>query len=158
MNWIAYLKTGKSKNVVIIDWRNKLGNLRKERYMDAVSELAESVFNFHDKFEVPELDRIHDSNNKELVLETLRRRLSFLMEEVGEHSRALNRIELPNAVEEIVDVAYVALGTILVLGEQGDNSCHDVSSKNNSKNADDYVVNPISGKLVRKDKNQWKCW
>ena len=131
-----------------------MGNLRKERYMDAVSELAESVFDFHDKFEVPELDRIHDSNNKELVLETLRRRLSFLMEEVGEHSRALNRIELPNAVEEIVDVAYVALGTILVLGEQGDNSCHDVSSKNNSKNADDYVVNPISGKLVRRNKNQ----
>ena len=86
--------------------------LRKEKYVGAISELAESVFNFHDKFEVPELDRIHDSNNKELVLETLRRRLSFLMEEVGEHSRALNRIELPNAVEEIVDVAYVALGTI----------------------------------------------
>jgi|TARA_B100001750_G_scaffold244205_1_gene261041 NTP pyrophosphatase (non-canonical NTP hydrolase) len=137
-----------------LDEGKTLVKLRKEKYVGAISELAESVFNFHDKFEVPELDRIHDSNNKELVLETLRRRLSFLMEEVGEHSRALNRIELPNAVEEIVDVAYVALGTILVLGEQGDNACHDVSSKNNSKNAGDYVVNPISGKLVRRNKNQ----
>ena len=130
-----------------------LGNLRKEQYVGAVSELAESVFDFHDKFEVHELDAIYDSGNKEFVLETLRRRLSFLMEEVGEHSRALNRIELANAVEEIVDVAYVALGTILVLGKQGDNACHDVSSKNNSKNAGDYVVNPISGKLVRRGKN-----
>ncbi len=129
-------------------------NLRRERYVGAVSKLAESVFDFHDKFQVPELDTIYDSDNKELVLETLRRRLSFLTEEVGEHSRALNRIELPNAVEEIVDVAYVALGTILVLGEQGDNACHDVSSKNNSKNAGDYVVNPISGKLVRRGKTQ----
>ena len=138
----------------LLNGSNKLENLRRERYVGAVSKLAESVFDFHDKFQVPELDTIYDSDNKELVLETLRRRLSFLMEEVGEHSRALNRIELPNAVEEIVDVAYVALGTILVLGEQGDNACHDVSSKNNSKNAGDYVVNPISGKLVRRGKNQ----
>ena len=68
-----------------MDEGKTLVKLRKEKYVDAISELAESVFNFHDKFEVPELDRIHDSNNKELVLETLRRRLSFLMEEVGEH-------------------------------------------------------------------------
>jgi len=130
-----------------------LENLRKEIYVGAVSKLAESVFDFHDKFQVPELDDIHDPNNKEFVLETLRRRLSFLIEEVGEHSRALNRIELSNAIEEIVDVAYVALGTILVLGEQGNNACNEVSKKNNSKNAGDYVVNSISGKLVRRDKN-----
>ena len=82
-------------------------NLRKEQYVGAISELAASVFDFHDKFQVPELDDIHDSNNKEFVLETLRRRLSFLIEEVGEHSRALNRIELSNAIEEIVDVEEI---------------------------------------------------
>ena len=47
---------------------NKLENLRKEIYVGAVSKLAESVFDFHDKFQVPELDDIHDSNNKEFVL------------------------------------------------------------------------------------------
>ena len=52
-------------------------NLRKEIYVGAVSKLAESVFDFHDKFEVHELDRIYHSGNKEFVLETLRRRLSF---------------------------------------------------------------------------------
>ena len=38
-----------------------------------------------------------------------------------------------DAVSEAVDIAYVALGTVLVLGIEGRAACYSISDKNDAK-------------------------
>ena len=52
-------------------------------------------------------------------LETLRARLPYLVEEIGEHSKALNNDDLDDALPELADVAFVAAGSVLTMGRSG---------------------------------------
>ena len=109
--------------------------------------MAESVYDFHQRFGVPPVGPGSSPNES---LAKLRERLPLLMEEIGEHAGELNRGNLDDAIIEMADVAFIVLGTLLVLDEAGKGASNSVSQKNNSKTADTHIRVDTSGKLVRR--------
>ena len=119
----------------------------REEFVSAVSRLAESVHDFHTRFNIPILNAKMPENE---VFPRLCTRLAFLMEETGEHARELNQGALDRAADEMADVAFVAMGTLLEMAALGAGACHDVANKNDKKTLDTHMVEPSSGKLVRR--------
>ena len=113
-------------------------------FVGAVSRLGDSVYSFHERFGVPTVG----DEDADGVMEALRRRLALLSEEVGEHARELNRGNVEDAVSEAVDIAYVALGTVLALGNAGRDACHAVSDKNDAKTLATHGSRDSTGKVV----------
>ncbi len=127
------------------------GPIARDEFVAALSEMAGSVYDFHQRFDVPRVDRpAAEEGTSADGLAALRSRLAFLIEETGEHARELNRGELGDASKEIADVAFVAMGTLLVLDEMGVDACRAVAGKNNAKTVETHAVDATSGKLVRR--------
>ena len=101
----------------------------REGFVEGIRAISESVYSFHDRFGIGSVD----TSSQDEVLEAMRQRLVLLSEETGEHARAINRAEIDNAILEAVDIAYIALGTILRLGPAGVRACHEVARKNDAK-------------------------
>ena len=119
----------------------------REDFVSAVSRLAESVYDFHSRFDIPTINaKVSESE----VFPRLCTRLAFLMEETGEHARELNQGALDRAADEMADVAFVAMGTLLEMNALGASACHDVANKNDNKTLRTHIVEPSSGKLVRR--------
>ena len=110
--------------------------IRKENFMDIIISLAESVYDFHERFDMKEVDL----ENKSDVHEEMHRKIGLQIEELGEFSRALNKGDYDNMCEEIIDNLYVALGTALILGHTGSLYISDVIYKNNRKTPDNYIA------------------
>ena len=127
------------------------GPIARDEFVAALSEMAGSVYDFHQRFDVPRIGRPPAEEVPSADgLAALRSRLAFLIEETGEHAKELNRGELGNASKEMADVAFVAMGTLLVLDEMGVDACRTVAGKNNAKTVETHDVNATSGKLVRR--------
>ena len=122
-------------------------SVSREEFVSAVSRLAESVYDFHTRFDIPTINAKFSEND---VFPRLCTRLAFLMEETGEHARELNQGALGRAADEMADVAFVAMGTLLEMASLGADACHDVANKNDNKTLDTHMVEPSSGKLVRR--------
>ena len=125
--------------------------LSKEEFVSAVSRLAESVYDFHARFDI---QNINANSSLEDPFPRLCTRLAFLMEETGEHARELNQGVLDRAADEMADVAFVAMGTLLEMDSIGATACHDVAIKNDKKTLQTHMVEPSSGKLVRRTPSQ----
>lgn len=121
--------------------------IERGKFLRGIAELAESVYSFHSRFEIGCID-ISDSD---LALDILRQRLALLDEEVGEHARELNRGDLDKAIDEAVDIAYIALGTVLRLGLEGYDACLQVSRKNDAKSASTHGKRGGTGKVVARE-------
>jgi NTP pyrophosphatase (non-canonical NTP hydrolase) len=118
--------------------------IERNDFVGAVSRLGDSVYSFHDRFGIPTVD----SSDRDDTLETLRRRLALLSEEVGEHARELNRANVEDATSEAIDIAYVALGTVLTLGQAGRDACYAISDKNDAKTLSTHGNRGSTGKVV----------
>ena len=118
--------------------------IERSDFVDAVSRLGDSVYSFHERFGLPTV--AHEG--EDVILEALRRRLALLSEEVGEHARELNKGNVVDAVSEAVDIAYVALGTVLVLGIEGRAACYSISDKNDAKTLATHGNRGATGKVV----------
>lgn len=105
-------------------------------YNQAVRELAQSIEDFHDRFQVTDNDLSH--------------RFIILREEVREHLADIEAGYLDPALEEIADVAYVALGTLHLHGEHGLTALKQVAYKNDSKTWDTHYINEETGKITRR--------
>ena len=113
----------------------------KEQFVEAITRLAESVYEFHERFGVGGIDFSADD-----TFDTLRRRLSILVEE---HARALNKGDLDQAGGEAADVAFVALGTLLWFEAKGCFAALAVARKNDQKTPEDYEEG-ASGKVAER--------
>ena len=120
---------------------------KRDEFVAAVAEMAGSVFDFHQRFDVPSFGQLSQDPDG---LSVLRSRLAFLVEETGEHAKELNRGKLGDASVEMADVAFVAMGTLLVLDDLGEVALRSVSAKNNAKTPKTHHVDETSGKLVRR--------
>ena len=121
--------------------------IEREKFHEGIAELAESVYSFHGRFEIGCVD----TSNSDVALDILRQRLALLDEEVGEHARELNRGNVDKAIGEAVDIAYIALGTVLRLGFEGYDACIEVSRKNDAKIASTHGKRGGTGKVVARE-------
>lgn len=121
--------------------------LSREEFVSAISRLAESVYDFHTRFDIQNLNA---KSAQEDPFPRLCTRLAFLMEETGEHARELNQGVLGLAADEMADVAFVAMGTLLELDAIGASACHEVANKNDKKTLHTHMVESSSGKILRR--------
>ena len=121
--------------------------ITREEFITAVSRLAESVYDFHARFSIPNLN---DKAATDEIFPRLCTRLAFLMEETGEHARELNQGSLGLAADEMADVAFVAMGTLLEMDSLGAIACREVANKNDKKTLQTHMVEPSSSKLIKR--------
>ena len=121
--------------------------MTREEFVAAMARIAESVYDFHDRFDLP---MVGAGLSPEQGLDALRARLPYLVEEIGEHSKALNQDDLDDASLELADVAFVAAGSVLTLGRLGATSARRVASKNDAKTGATHYLEEASGKIVRR--------
>lgn len=116
----------------------------RDGFVDGIQAISESVYSFHDRFEIDCVD----TSDFDDTVEVMKQRLLLLSEETGEHARAINRGEVHDAVLEAVDVAYIALGTILRLGPAGMEACYQVARKNDAKTLTTHAKRSDTGKVL----------
>ena len=121
--------------------------LTREEFVAAMALIAESVYDFHSRFGIP---MVGAGLSPEKALEELRTRLPYLMEEVGEHAKALNNDDLDDALLELADVAFVVAGSVLNMGGLAAASCREVALKNDAKTAATHYLEESSGKVLRR--------
>ena len=119
----------------------------REEFVAAMARIAESVYDFHSRFGLP---MVGAGLSPEQGLEALRARLPYLVEEIGEHSKALNNDDLDDALPELADVAFVAAGSVLTAGAPALDACRDVARKNDAKTSDTHYLEESSGKVLRR--------
>lgn len=100
----------------------------EQTFADAVDLMARSVHAFHDRFGMAEVEP--ESSD---MLSFHRVRTGLLMEELGEYASVANRQDNEKAKLEAADCLYVALGTMLQLGNEGISAIIEVTIKNNRK-------------------------
>lgn len=91
----------------------------------------EDVTNFHERFDVPVPATPHLLNEDALAF-----RLKFLEEELGEFILDHTKEDLPNCVDAMVDLVYVAMGTASMMGitpQQWSQAWNEVQRANMSK-------------------------
>ena len=108
--------------------------------------LAKSIEGFHRRFGIT-------PPHEDDLMPCLRDRVGLLVEELGEHVAALNRGDRDKAIVELVDVVYVALGSLYMLNLDGEDAVDAVVNKNDAKTFDTHQFHPESGKLVRQSES-----
>ena len=121
--------------------------ISREDFLESVTRIAGSVYDFHSRFGIP---AISVNGSSDAAFDRLRTRLAYLVEESGEHSKELNQGNLQDASEELADVAFVAMGTLLELSEMGAEACHTVALKNDRKTHETHDFDAGSGKIIRR--------
>ena len=125
-----------------------VSEISKHEFLSSVGRLAESVYEFHRRFESMPVDT---NGSPDRALETLRKQFLLLMEEAGEHASDLNKGLLDKALLELADVAFVALGAVYLSNAQGAEACLQVAIKNDNKTNETHVLEESSGKIIRRD-------
>ena len=110
--------------------------ITEEKFMSNMSLLALSVYDFHNRFDLEEID-LKDPNDATLKMLY---KMGRQQEEIGECSRAINRSDYDNLMEEVVDNLYVAMGMVLITGSLSSSYTDDVIHKNNQKTPDNYII------------------
>ena len=108
--------------------------------------MAESVYDFHERFDIPQINIFSDDDID--IWNALSSRLALQMEELGEMSRAVSKANWAEACLESGDVLYVALGNVLRLGESGKDVCYSVVEKNDNKTTKNSKIG-AGGKITQ---------
>lgn len=123
--------------------------LSKTEFAEYISEIALSVYDFHERFNIP---KVYSTSNPEFGLNILRDRLILLNEEIGEQAWEINRGRFEQAVVESADVAFIALGTLCSLGQLAKTAAISVKNNNDSKTTSTHHLDSRSGKLIKTKK------
>ena len=105
--------------------------------INTINKLIESTNQLHKRFNIPDAT-FKDMSN----------RLRLQIEEVGEVAKAINHNNEEELMSEVVDVAVVAIGTLLLLGDKVMPFIEKVIEKNDKKTTETHILN--DGKIVRK--------
>ena len=113
-----------------------LNTIVREDFINLMTDLAKSVYDFHVKFNLLAIDT-HDYINKKTFFDG---RIRKMLEELGEFSNSLNKGRpIEDTYLEIIDSLFVSMGTSLVIGKSLERACQTVINKNNNKQSDYYV-------------------
>lgn len=121
-----------------------------------VSMIVRSVEAFQKRFGLFPIDlaffHSSDSAREERILSCLQRHMSLLIEEVGEVSKAINHGDVESAIPELLDVLYVTVSTLYMMGDSRlQDALTDILEKNVSKSPKTHEMHPVTGKLIRKE-------
>lgn len=116
----------------------------KSIYLEAVRNMAESVYDFHDRFKIKSLDSLDGDDE---IFEMMYNRVLLQGEEYGELCRAINKGWPEETFLEAADVLYVALGTLVSGSEDAVKACYETAAKNNKKTPENSVFSK-TGKII----------
>ena len=100
-------------------------------------KLIISTDNLHRRFDLPPIS-----------FKDMSDRLRLQIEEVGEMAKAINHNNEEELMSEVVDVAVVAIGTLLLLGNRVSPFIEKVIDKNDRKTIETHIFR--DGKIVKK--------
>ena len=91
--------------------------------------LIKDIDAFHKKFKFEKNDKVGIPDNNELV----NFRTSFLVEELAEYTQAITKKDAAGALDALVDIVYIALGTAWLFNLPFEKAWQEVQKANMSK-------------------------
>ena len=92
-------------------------------------KLLKDIDSFHKKFKFEKNDNVVIPDDNELV----NFRTSFLMEELAEYTNAITKKDSAAALDALVDIVYIALGTAWLFNLPFEKAWNEVQKANMSK-------------------------
>ena len=91
--------------------------------------LLKDIDSFHKKYKFEKNEKVGIPDNNELV----NFRTSFLMEELAEYTQAITKKDAAGALDALVDIVYIALGTAWLFNLPFERAWEQVQKANMSK-------------------------
>jgi len=93
------------------------------------TDILKDIDNFHKKYGFEKNEKIDIPNNSELI----NFRTAFLMEELAEYTNAITKKDAAGALDALVDIVYIALGTAWLFNLPFEKAWNEVQKANMSK-------------------------
>jgi predicted HAD superfamily Cof-like phosphohydrolase len=94
-----------------------------------MTDILKDIDNFHKKYGFEKNEKIDIPNNSELI----NFRTAFLMEELAEYTNAITKKDAAGALDALVDIVYIALGTAWLFNLPFEKAWNEVQKANMSK-------------------------
>ena len=94
-----------------------------------MTDLLKDIDNFHKKYGFEKNEKIDIPDNNELI----NFRTAFLMEELAEYTNAITKKDAAGALDALVDIVYIALGTAWLFNLPFEKAWNEVQKANMSK-------------------------
>ena len=92
-------------------------------------KLLKDIDSFHKKYKFEKNEKVGIPDDNELV----NFRTSFLMEELAEYTQAITKKDAAGALDALVDIVYIALGTAWLFNLPFEKAWNEVQKANMSK-------------------------
>jgi predicted HAD superfamily Cof-like phosphohydrolase len=112
----------------ISDYENSIDQKNQFSCLDC-DNLIRSIDVFHKKFGFEKNEKVGIPDDNELV----NFRTSFLMEELAEYTNAITKKDAAGALDALVDIVYIALGTAWLFNLPFEKAWKEVQKANMSK-------------------------
>jgi predicted HAD superfamily Cof-like phosphohydrolase len=93
------------------------------------TDILKDIDNFHKKYGFEKNEKIDIPDNNELI----NFRTAFLMEELAEYTNAITKKDAAGALDALVDIVYIALGTAWLFNLPFEKAWNEVQKANMSK-------------------------
>ena len=103
--------------------------MTNKEFFDKRPDLIKDIDQFHKKFGFEKNEKVGIPDNNELV----NFRTSFLMEELAEYTQAITKKDAAGALDALVDIVYIALGTAWLFNLPFHKAWNEVQKANMSK-------------------------
>ncbi len=120
-------------------------------FVDSITELAQSVAFFNERFGLKastiNMMDVEPADKKEII-EMLLVTLPMIVEETGEFAKALNGGYITEAAKELIDIIFVSLQRLQLLGEIGDAALDFTRAKNDVKSNENTHIG-MGSKIIK---------
>ena len=94
-----------------------------------MTDILKDIDNFHKKYGFEKNEKVDIPDNSELI----NFRTAFLMEELAEYTNAITKKDTAGALDALVDIVYIALGTAWLFNLPFEKAWNEVQKANMSK-------------------------
>jgi len=94
-----------------------------------MTDVLKDIDNFHKKYGFEKNEKVDIPDNNELI----NFRTAFLMEELAEYTNAITKKDAAGALDALVDIVYIALGTAWLFNLPFEKAWNEVQKANMSK-------------------------
>ena len=94
-----------------------------------MTDILKDIDNFHKKYGFEKNEKVDIPDNNELI----NFRTAFLMEELAEYTNAITKKDAAGALDALVDIVYIALGTAWLFNLPFEKAWNEVQKANMNK-------------------------